>query len=1129
MVRRPNVNVYQDFVVSQAVAIPEEPPCIVGPRQDFLDYSDADDKAKAYVGEYDKTQDTDYLYPDKHVLSTVKQETIKVILDEAKLKYFEKAAGAGSYEFRAILKALNRITTVAAIDADRLSFQDYTNSVGTEFARSAIFDERDVTLGDAVEVTAQIGPEEYTSQSEVIGVVNDKIPAVVGAPVADSNNQDTQAHNVAIDGSAVAASGDTLAVSGTYDGSLKDDVISDKYTVTVLNTGGVPTLSDPVKTVSTGDTTATKPASVNDHHFDAELNDTYTIEVITGGAPGVAEVKVTSIRGDDVAVVAVSAFGVNIGIGAKGLKIVFVDGGSGLLTVGDTWTYTAVPSTARISIYSESQKDDVPSRVFPGFGYNFGLGVFGILANITDTSANEGVTAGDQWKVDGAKAIEIVAPTSSGDYAHYQDLVYTIEVIQGGLWSEAIVSVTSTGVDASGPYTVDDYDTDLPAGTKGALFQFPDNTQGGLVKGDKFTIDASAEKNGAVKTLVLSRNLPTQVLNAPFTVGSLTNPISVGDTTATLSGSYSDTGALSEVVQEKYTVTIVTGGAPATATYKVESESGLDDQAATVISAFGVAHAIASAGLLITFVDGGSGLLTSGDTWEVTVDGTNLSVKLMIVKQDRELPKYRENAGYDTAWESDSEKVTIESAIYLKDPSWNDGNVAIPLEEGKIYITYNAVRNEAVGDMIKIDDRDKIEELIGRISINNPLAYAVDKCMEESNFKSVYYFPVQTDDEDGYQTFLDIVEKDDTPYCLVPLTFDSDIHDLFIAHDNEMSQPQHGKWRRTLFSRERPEIKYLFDIWYKPNSTDEEDFLGTITDYIETTASDYIFVEASEDGSPNFINAGVLEGDYYRTSYRINNQGILEWTDYEIAGVISETTLLLKVGPTSPISTPEKFTIYRNLNSAGMVTELSVITSAINDRRVCCFYPDYLTDNDDLLVPAYYACAAVAGLINATPAHQGLTNYSLQGFKAADRSLLDMTLSDLDNLANAGWFILTQDKKTDPVFVRHQLTTNVTVIEFQELSIGRNVDNISKFFKAILDPMIGIYNINDDTLDLIRTNLEAGIEDLKSVEDTQAGPQLIDARIIQLYQDPDFKDQVRVDMILTIPYPLNNLEVHLRI
>ena len=1129
MVRRPNVNVYQDFVVSQAVAIPEEPPCIVGPRQDFLDYSDADDKAKAYVGEYDKTQDTEYDYPDKHVLSTVIQDTVKVYLDYAKLKYFEKSAGSGSYEFRAILRALNRITTVAAVDADRLSFQNYINSVGTEFTRSAIFDERDVTLGDAIKVTAQVGPEEYSSESEVIGVVNDKIPAVVGDPVADSNNQAAQSHSVAINGSAVATSGDTLAVSGTYEGSLKDDVISDQYTVTVLNTGGVPTLSDPVKTVSTGDTTATKPASVDDHHFDAELNDTYTIEVITGGAPGVAEVKVTSVRGDDVAVVAVTAFATNIAIGTKGLKIVFVDGGSGVLTLGDTWTYAVVPSTARISIYSDSQKDDVPSRVFPGFGYDFGLGDFGILANITDTSGNEGVTAGDQWKVDGTKEIEVVTPTSSGDYDHYQDLIYTIEVIQGGLWSEAIVSVTSTGVDASGPYTVDNYDTDLPAGTKGALFQFPDNAQGGLVKGDKFTIAAVSEKNGAVRTLVLSRNLPSQILDADFTVGSLTKTVTSGDTTATLSGDYSDTGALSEVVQEKYTITIVTGGAPATATYKVETESGLDDQSAAVVTAFGAAHAIGECGLLITFVDGGSGVLTSGDAWEVTVDGTNLSVELKIVKRDKELPKYRENAGYDTAWETDSEHVTVKSNIYLKDPSWNDGNVAIPVEYAKIYITYNAVRNEAIGDMIKIDDRDKIEELIGRISINNPLAYAVDKCMEESNFKSVYYFPVQTDDEDGYQAFLNIIEKDDTPYCLVPLTFDSDIHDLFIAHVNEMSQPQHGKWRRVFFSRERPEIKYLFDVWYKPNSTDEEDFLATVTDYIATSDTDYIFVEASEDGSPNFISAGVVEGDYYRTSYRINNQGVLEWTDYEIAGVISETTLLLKTGPSSPISTPEKFTIYRNLSSAGMVVELKAVTDAIDDRRVCCFYPDYLTDNDDLLVPAYYACSAVAGLVNATPAHQGLTNYSLKGFKAADRSLIDMTLTDLDNLADSGWFILTQDKKTDPVFVRHQLTTNVSVLEFQELSIGRNVDNISKFFKAILDPMIGIYNINDDTLDLIRTNLEAGIEDLKSVEDTQAGPQLIDARIIQLYQDPDFKDQVRVDMILTIPYPLNNLEVHLRI
>ena len=284
---------------------------------------------------------------------------------------------------------------------------------------------------------------------------------------------------------------------------------------------------------------------------------------------------------------------------------------------------------------------------------------------------------------------------------------------------------------------------------------------------------------------------------------------------------------------------------------------------------------------------------------------------------------------------------------------------------------------------------------------------------------------------------------------------------------------------------------------------------------------------ANEGDNVNFINSGVVNGDFFRTQYTTNNQNVVEWTDYEIEGVVSETTLVLKSGPSSPISVAEKFTIYRNLDADGQVEELNVVSESVKDRRATMMYPDYITDDDDYVVPGYYIACAIAGMVAGTPPHQGLTNYTVDGFKDAPRSYVDMTQADLDNLANGGWMILTQDTKDGAVYVRHQLTTNVDYLEYRELSIGVNVDNISFFLKAILDPMIGIYNINDDTLDLIRTNLEAGIEDLKSVEDTQAGPQLIDARVIELYQDPTFKDQVRTDILLTIPYPLNVINVHL--
>ena len=54
-------------------------------------------------------------------------------------------------------------------------------------------------------------------------------------------------------------------------------------------------------------------------------------------------------------------------------------------------------------------------------------------------------------------------------------------------------------------------------------------------------------------------------------------------------------------------------------------------------------------------------------------------------------------------------------------------------------------------------------------------------------------------------------------------------------------------------------------------------------------------------------------------------------------------------------------------------------------------------------------------------------------------------------------------------------------------------------------------------------------ENLKVVTNPQAGPQIIDAKILELYQDPIMKDQIRAKIQLTVPYPLNVISITLLI
>ena len=1124
MYQKPSVNVYQDFQVQATVETSPMPTVIIGPRNDFLDLNNSEDKSNAYVGDYDKTTDKTYPYPQKSAISEVNQDSVKIYLDDARLKYYSKVAGAGSQEFRVVTKARNWITTVAPLESERLSFQEYTNSAGTKYDRSLEFDNRDVKVGDIISIKGVISGTEYSKTSKVKSFRNNIIDSSIDQPTADENNHVAQAYSATITEGNLAGH-DQLAISGTYIGSLKDNVLSDIYTVTVTAEGGNADIKNPNKTVNNGGNTATSGG-----YFDNSQRDVYTVSVLTGGAPGVAKLRVTSLLNDDNESIDFSAFATNINIGSKGVWINIANDGSvsGELVEGDTWEIEVIPSTGKLSIYSDSGKDDIANKTFPGFGVAFDCGSFGLKITITDDSADGKINLNDQWKIEAKKQLAIPLIYTTGTYDYTKDITYTVEVTQGGLFGEAEITVTSSEIDASGPSVISNHDVNVAAGTKGALVYFEDNVQGGLIKGDRWVFKANSQKNGAVKTIILEENLPNEIINAYGILGSLTKTATGGDTTATSSGNYSDIkNALSTVEQEKYTIEITEAGQPGVDTpkFKVTSESGLDDQGDTLIAAYDTDYNLGSCGLKISFHAGATPDHPAiGDKWEIAVDGNNLSADFMLSK-NMELPKQKEDIPQENAYDVTKDNVTIKAGLNLSDSSWKSGNEVLPLEYAKIYIGYTAIRIAESNEILFISSKSDIEKNIGKISLYNPIAYAVDKALD-NNPNGIYCYPITSDDVSGHQKFLTLAEKAEFAYSLVPLSYDKDIRDLYLAHINKFSVPEFGKWRIGLFSVQSSNIDTLYDVWYNAGDPTPQDYLATITDYINTPETDYIFVEAT-NGGVDFLAKGVKEGDILRTHYHIDNLGNTVYDSYPIAGVLSKTTLLLSTAASSPSLTPEKYTIIRNLDASGKIEKLGTISTSIKNRRACLVYPDTLIDDNNIEVPGYYLCAAISALKSAKVPHQGLTNYTISGFKSVPKTYIDMNEEELNKLASYGYMIITQDDNNSSIYIRHQLTSNMDYLEYKELSITTNIDNISFYLRNILKPLLGKYNINDDTLDLIRTDLEAGIENLKSVSDKQAGQQLIDAKIDKLYQDENLKDQVRVDLILTIPYPMNTINVHL--
>ena len=172
-------------------------------------------------------------------------------------------------------------------------------------------------------------------------------------------------------------------------------------------------------------------------------------------------------------------------------------------------------------------------------------------------------------------------------------------------------------------------------------------------------------------------------------------------------------------------------------------------------------------------------------------------------------------------------------------------------------------------------------------------------------------------------------------------------------------------------------------------------------------------------------------------------------------------------------------------------------------------------------VPGYYYCAALAGAVVGTLVQQPLTYRAIGGVNRTYGGLDMFTEANLNTMAEGGTMIIVQDSKDAPIYVRHQLSTDVTTIERKELSITKQVDYTAKYMRKTLNKYAGKYNITPKFLKLVEANLNGVGSDL--VRDGKVA----NVEVVTVYQDDISPDTVRAEVILTVKYPANYIKVRL--
>jgi hypothetical protein len=513
------------------------------------------------------------------------------------------------------------------------------------------------------------------------------------------------------------------------------------------------------------------------------------------------------------------------------------------------------------------------------------------------------------------------------------------------------------------------------------------------------------------------------------------------------------------------------------------------------------------------------------------VDVNTLDLKLFI-KSDIQVSENRLGAAPLVNYEMEDTQICVKAGVTAYHPEWTDAGVelSLPVTAATLYVEYREWVSELCDTVEAISDVADLGKIRGQLDPDNPLKWGVYKALSNSNGTVVKYTAVcEPDDLDSWVSVLERLKGRDDVYNLVPLTFNREVQNLFAAHINNESNEIANNWKAGFVAiKSRSSVLVVGEdapIAGVSGSVIDAPVLAVVADDPAASGNQYTLLSVNS-GSGYFITNNVRPGDLVRYGYAVNGFGETTYEEYVVDEVLSESSLRLYSGLDAAVTTPQRVEIWHNLNRNEIADDVATQAGSFSNRRVCAVWPDQVGSNGTLQ-PGYFLAAALAGLVSGVVPHQGLTNVEVAGFDDYSRSYRLFNETQLNRLAEAGVWIVTEDRDGTP-FTRHGLTTDNLDLNRREEMIRRNVDSISYLFLRRLRPYIGRTNATPSMVYTLRNKVQDTITFFKENGYTnELGSQLIDGQIRILRIHPLLKDRIEIVLDLVVPAPLNNIELHL--
>jgi len=653
--------------------------------------------------------------------------------------------------------------------------------------------------------------------------------------------------------------------------------------------------------------------------------------------------------------------------------------------------------------------------------------------------------------------------------------------------------------------------------------------------------DPQVDINLSIATLPLGSRGAT----ITFSAGTVDNRFRAGDVyTITVVQGYTAAvltsgGTYAGTVDATYIITATKGGDLAAVADADKPEFSVDtalssDTGVPRRVAISVAFPLGTKGVTGTMTSAGAAkTVVYGDQWTVVVtaakindytdviiaddlDGTNFpaatsfQVELGLIS-DIDVPKNRAGSAPLVNWETSATQLTLKSGI----PSTNarTGVLALSVQLASAVVTTRALRTSIANVVADVSDEAGVQALLGDDDVDAGLAYGVRRALSNGGGLTIKVLPVATDDLAGYQRAIVALKERADFYRIVPLTYDVLIQNAVISEINRRSTSLQGRWATTMVSR--PIVTETAAV---AESVQGAPHVATITDPL--AGSDY---RTLTDTSAQFITWGVRVGDQVRYGFTNDGFGNLTHSVGVVDSVISEQKVLLLESVPLPVVTASLYEIWHLLSTAEQATTWGAGVGALANRRVTCSFPPE-PGRGGVKVPGYFLACSLAALRCAAAPQQGLTNAELQDWDDMSQCTVDFA-DQLDVLANSGAYIVTQSP-TGVVYVRKQLTTDLSDTRKAEDSATVNLDSISYYFLDILAPYIGRANVVTGALKLMEATINNGLVVLGTpTGEVQVGPQLVDGSLVYIRPHATALDRVVVKVTGSLPIPLNNGEL----